>query len=318
MVSRSNNGVRETWTISIGVAIWMVLAILSGINWIRLDLIEVLFLMAPWIIVPAGSVLITPVDRSPLSKFVLRPTLKTPVAAALATSSFFVPAGKLAGALASLWFLLCLVLACDGLLRFWNYRFGSFPQFCFAAGEGYVAVGGAWLVMSRLGLQPTGFVEPIVLLTAVHFHFAGFLSCIFAGLTYDRLRETAWAKPMWAVLLAVTCGPGLLGLAFLIGPKLKLFAAMLLAIGQVGLAIGMVRVAKTQPRGVPKVLLLASALSVAAAMVFAAAWALGEFPLQPMTDLSQMEHIHGVLNAAGFGFLGVLGWKGITLAELRS
>ena len=193
MVSQANNTERESWTISIGFAIWLVLAILSGINWIRLDLIEVLFLMAPWIIVPAGSVLITPVDRSPLSKFVLRPTLKTPVAAALATSSFFVPAGKLAGALASLWFLLCLVFACDGLLRFWSCRFGSFPQFCFAAGEGYVAVGGAWLVMSRLGLQPTGFVEPIVLLTAVHFHFAGFLSCIFAGLTYDRLRETAWA-----------------------------------------------------------------------------------------------------------------------------
>jgi hypothetical protein len=37
-----------------------------------------------------------------------------------------------------------------------------------------------------------------------------------------------------------------------------------------------------------------------------------------MTNLSQMAHIHGVLNAAGFGFLGVLGWKGITSAELRS
>jgi hypothetical protein len=43
-------------------------------------------------------------------------------------------------------------------------------------------------------------------------------------------------------------------------------------------------------------------------MIYAATWALGEYPLQPMTDLSHMERIHGVLNAVGFGGLGLLGW----------
>ncbi len=35
-----------------------------------------------------------------------------------------------------------------------------------------------WLVASRLGVEPLGFDEPIVLLAAVHFHFAGFVTAV--------------------------------------------------------------------------------------------------------------------------------------------
>jgi hypothetical protein len=46
----------------------------------------------------------------------------------------------------------------------------------------YLPIGGAWLVASRLGIQPLGFGDTIVLLTAVHFHFAGFAAPVLAGL----------------------------------------------------------------------------------------------------------------------------------------
>jgi hypothetical protein len=42
-------------------------------------------------------------------------------------------------------------------------------------------VGGAWLVASRLGMRPMGIQEPIGLLTAVHFHFAGFATAMIAA-----------------------------------------------------------------------------------------------------------------------------------------
>lgn len=318
MSSQLNTAKRHTNATSWGISIWLILIVAASFNLIRLNLIELLFLLAPWVIAPTASLLLPPVNGSPLQRLLVRTQWPIFVAAALATSSFLLPAGPVAGALASCWLLVCLAFALDCMIRIWKWRLESFSQVCFAAGEAYIAVGGVWLVMSRLGMQPVGFVEPIVLLTAVHFHFAGFLSCIFAGLTFERLRTTGWVNSLRIVLLAVICGPGLLGLAFLVGPKPKLIAAMLVAIGQIGLAVAMVKIALVSAHGLPKFLLIGSALSVAVGMAFAAMWALGEYPLQPMTDLSQMAHVHGVLNAAGFGFLGLLGWKGIHSSIGRS
>jgi len=62
------------------------------------------------------------------------------------------------------------------LFRSWRRicvcRRQSFPEFCFALGEGYAFVGALWLAASRTGMQLFGFREPIVLLTAIHFHYA--------------------------------------------------------------------------------------------------------------------------------------------------
>jgi hypothetical protein len=98
-----------------------------------------------------------------------------------------------------------------------------------------------------------------------------------------------------------------------------LVAVTLIIIGQCGLAAGMARIGATIFRGTPAsrsapssrisaIFLITAAASVAAAMIFAAIWALGEYPLHPMTDLYHMERIHGVLNSIGFGAIGLLGW----------
>jgi hypothetical protein len=229
-------------------------------------------------------------------------------AALLATVSFFQPAGPSAASLAGAWFLVCVWFALEGLRRVLRYRAQSFTQFCFAAGEAYLIVSGTWFVASRLGLQPIGFQEPIVLLTAVHFHFAGFLSAVFAGLTYERLRETRWGKPLRVALASVVAGPGLLGLAFLVGPKLKLAAVILIVVGQFGLATGMIRVAFGKVNSVARAMLIFSSGCVVAGMVLAASWALGEFPLQAFVELGRMERVHGTLNAIGFGICGLIGW----------
>jgi hypothetical protein len=302
-----------------GTAIWLALAIAANFYWIRLDWIELLFLLAPWVIVPTAISHTPALAKSyPIGVFRSQRWLWF-VAAAICTSSFLHPAGITAALLASCWLLVCVCIAWGGLHRLMTSRAQSYPQFCFAVAEGYIAVGGIWLVMSRAGLHPAGFQEPIVLLTAVHFHFAGFLSSIFAGLTYGWLQSTGWAKPLRVLLLGTIFGPGLLGISFLVGPKLKLIAVTLIVIGQCGLAAGMARFGATLFLGTPisrlasphrlaGLLLATAAACVVAGMVFAALWALGEYPLQPMADLSQMERIHGTLNAAGFGVLGLLGW----------
>jgi hypothetical protein len=298
------------WEVLLGAAVWFGLVAGTWGGWPQLGVIETLFLLAPWIVVPLATSLIPSLDGSD-SPAAPPPALKWIIfaASAFATISFFLPAGILAASFASAWLLVCALFALRGLRRLRRYRAHSFPQFCFAAGEVYLIVGGTWLVASRLGLQPVGFQEPIVLLTAVHFHFAGFLSAVLAGLTYARLRETRWSKPLRAALAGVVVGPGLLGLAFLVGPKVKLAAVILIVAGQIGLATGMSRVALGNVNPVARALLLLSSGCVVAGMVLAASWALGEYPLQSFVELGRMERIHGTLNAIGLGICGLLGWR---------
>jgi hypothetical protein len=293
----------------LGGAVWLGMAAGSWSGWPQLGVIEVLFLLAPWIVIPLANSLIPALDGSePRTVWPLAGKWMIFAAAALATVSFFLPVGVWAASFAGAWLLVCVWFAGRGLRRLWRFRSRSFSQVCFAIGEAYLIVGGAWLVASRLGLQPVGFQEPIVLLTAVHFHFAGFLSAVLAGLTFERLRETRWSKLLGGALPGVIIGPGLLGLAFLVGPQVKLAAVMVIVAGQFGLATGMVRVALRTENPVGRAMLILSSGCVVAGMALAASWALGEYPLQPFVDLGRMERYHGALNALGFGICGLIGW----------
>jgi hypothetical protein len=297
------------WELLLGAAVWVGLVAGTWSGWPQLGVVELLFLLAPWIVVPLANSLIPSLDdthRPTVSRVAVRWIVFA--AAALATVSFFLPTGIFAASGASSWLLVCAFFALRGLRRLWRHGAHSFSQFCFGVGEAYLIVGGTWLVASRLGLQPVGFQEPIVLLTAVHFHFAGFLSAVLAGLTHERLRETRWSKLLGTALTGVVVGPGLLGLAFLVGPKVKLAAVILIVLGQVGLASGMVRVALGNVSPVARAMLLFSSGCVVAGMALAASWALGEYPLQSFVELGRMERVHGTLNAIGFGICGLIGW----------
>jgi hypothetical protein len=292
--------------IFLGFAVWITLAIASFVPGVRLGIIEVLFLLGPCIVVPLGAELVRGAGNSETSA--VRDWVLF-AAALLTTVSFFLDNRTAAAWFASSWLLVCAGFAGDGVRRFVIAGSKSFTQFCFAAGEGYLLVAGAWLVASRAGVQPLAFREPIVLLTAVHFHFAGFASAVLAGLTYERFRESRWRAALQAAILAVVCGPGILGLAFLFGPKVKLVAALLIAVGQFGLAGGMVRVGIAAKERGGRWLLFVAGASVAAGMILAAGWAVGEYPLQAFVNIRQMAEFHGVLNAVGFVLCGLLAWR---------
>jgi hypothetical protein len=293
-------------SILIGAAVWLALALASFAPRVHLGIIEVLFLLGPWIVVPLGADLVRGAGVSRSSAVRDRMLF---AAASLTTVSFFLDNRTVAVWFASAWVLVCAGFAGDGLRRFVNAGRKSFTQFCFAVGEGYLLVAGAWLVASRAGLQLLAFREPIVLLTAVHFHFAGFASAVLAGLTYERFRESRWKTALQPALAAVVCGPAILGLAFMLGPKVKLVAALLIALGQFGLAVGTVRagIAAKNPGG--RWLLFVAGGSVAAGMVLAVVWAIGEYPLEAFVNIRQMAEFHGVLNAIGFVVCGLLGWS---------
>ena len=291
---------------AVGGLIWLIL--LSGVLLSKfwLSIFDLLFLLAPWVVVPLTLSLIPAVhDNRPsrINGTVIRYLLFP--GAVLATASFFLRDGRTAAALTVLWLIANTSLALDGLMRLTRARLQSFQEFCFATGEGYALVGALWLLASRMGLQPVGFHEPIVLLTAVHFHYAGLMGAVLVGLVASSMRTGLLLR------IALSCavlGPGLLGLAFLVGPKLKLAAVGVMVIGECGIAIGTLDVGLASGSGMGGRMLQMGSACVVLGMALAGIWAVGEYPLHTFVNLEQMARYHGVLNSFGFGLCSLGGW----------
>jgi len=282
-----------------GVLIWLIL--LSGVllNKFWLSIFDLLFLLAPWVVVPLTLSLVPVAQYNRPIRYLLFP------GAVLTTTSFFLRDGRTAGALTFLWLFAGMSLALDGLIRLIRTRLQSFQEFCFAIGEGYALVGALWLLASRMGLQPVGFHEPMVLLTAIHFHYAGLMAAVLAGLTAPSTRTPLLLR------IALSCavlGPALLGLAFLVGPKLKLAAVVLVVIGEYGVALGTFRIGLASASGVGGRIPILGSACVIPGMALAGIWAIGEYPLHAFVNLEQMARYHGVLNSFGFGLCSLVGW----------
>ena len=285
---------------------WLVLLACVLLNSFWLSIFDLLFLLAPWVVVPLALNLV-PLQAgrfSRVNELVVRYLLLP--GAALTTVSFFLKDRRPAGALVSLWLLVVVALALDGSERLIRTRLHSFPEFCFAFGEGYALVGGLWLLASRIGLRPFAFREPIVLLTAIHFHYAGLMAAILAGLAASSMRTPLFLR---IVLSCAVIGPGLLGLAFLVGPNLKLAAVGLMVIGECAIAFATYRVGLAEATRIGGRMLLAGSACVIVGMALAAVWALGEYPLHAFVNLVQMARYHGVLNSLGFGLCSLVGWN---------
>lgn len=290
-----------------GGLIWLTL--LGGVllNRLWLSIFDLLFLFAPWVVVPLTLSLVPAAQNNLPSRIdgsVIR-YLPFP-GAILATTSFFLRDGRAAGALTVLWLFVGFSLALDGLRRLIRTRLQSFREFCFAVGEAYALVGAFWLSASRMGLQPVGFHEPIVLLTAVHFHYAGLMAAVLAGLAASSTRTPLLLR------IALSCavlGPALLGLAFLVGPKLKLAAVMLMVIGECGIAFGTFRIGLASASRIGGRMLILGGACVMLGMALAGVWAIGEYPLHAFVNLEQMARYHGVLNSFGFGLCSLVGWN---------
>ena len=297
-----------------GALIWCGLLLVAQAGEVYLTWIELLFLLAPLVVVPLGLHLTGQIESglpTSLPERIAR-SIQGPAALLVVASFFFAP-GVVAAALASSWIVFCGLLAAGGLLRTLRGAFGRLDSLCPALAFLYSLVGAAWLVASRLGLNPMGFQEPVVLLTAVHFHFAGFAAVLLARSVTKRVLadppRSKWAVALFRIVMAgVLIGPGMLAMGFVVGPRVKLAAALVLALSEIGLAISIVLALNRVTRFSAQLFLTIAAASVAFSMALAAVWAIGEYPLQQFVNLDQMERFHGTANALGFTLCGLLGW----------
>ncbi len=292
----------------IGAGAWLLIAFAGRISpTLDRSWIELLFLFAPLVIVPLGLELTRrldyPVPAPRMEK--LAAGIQLPAALATALSFYSLPQSVIVG-LAALWLAFVLLLAMERLWRILRTRSRSLDELSALLAVAYLALGAAWFLASRRGWHPLDFREPIVLLTAVHFHYAGFAAAILVRALEHILERGFVSSLLFPVAAAGALGgPALLAAGFVIGPTLKLAAALLVALGEIALAACFVVLIPGVTEASARIFLFVSAASVVVAMCLAAQWAFGEFPRQPFLDIARMAAWHGSLNAFGFTFCGL-------------
>jgi hypothetical protein len=340
--SFARNDKSDVWTqkwaagwATAGAAAWAGLAVLARMGIARIGVIELMFLFAPLVIVPLGMEL----GRlhglgSGLGRALaaMAQTLQ-PLGAVLAVVAVCLPPGGRAGFVAAGWMVVCGLIAGAGAVELAAVVFGSaagmenltgqapgatpavvvtaIPKIAGCVARLDLAVGGAWLMASRLGWRPMGIQEPIGLLTAVHFHFAGFATAMIAGALLQFAEERfdgvllRWLRGIVVLVIGM---PFVVAAGFVISPALKMVAAMMFSASVFVLA-GFVWMCSARVEdGTARLFLRAGAGAVFVGMALSGTYAAADFLKSSFLPIPRMASTHGVLNAVGFCLCGLLGW----------
>jgi len=167
----------------------------------------------------------------------------------------------------------------------------------------YPAVGAGWWLAARQGWTPLSFAEPILSLTAAHFHHAA-LTPLAAAILLSRQGGSR------ALTLALCALPPLVGLGIAFSPALELAAAVSFAGALVALSIHQLAYSRRVFARSPLAggLLGAGALFLVAGMALAAWYAVGQYTGLDAPSIPTMVQTHAVLNGGGFGATTLLGW----------
>jgi hypothetical protein len=275
----------------------------------------IILLLAALVLVPLGLRLSDDPGRGPRTQQLLAAAQwLQPAAAILLGASFALSQAWPAAALAMPWFLVTLLLAGVGVSDARRRGWWLDGQAGLTAALLFIPVGGGWAVISRAGLRPQDFSSEIVLLTAVHFHYAGFVLPIVAGLVVRSLRERNVVSRSGTttldrlMLAAIILGVPLVGVGISLSPHIEVAAAMLLAVGCTVLAMRQIQAAISLKNATALALLSVSSLSLISGMVLAAIYAFGEFTGRAWIDIPTMVRTHGVANVFGFATCGLVGW----------
>src|SRR6266567_425453 len=137
----------------VGGVVWVALLGLSSLGQLPLATIELIFLLAPLVIIPLGlRVVASSRTHNPGNSHNTWAQPLQPFGATLAILSFCFSPGIGACLLASGWLIVCSIIGLCGLLRLWRDWFKSVEQICSSVGLLYLPVDGAGLVASRLGM----------------------------------------------------------------------------------------------------------------------------------------------------------------------
>jgi len=299
----------ERWTASMslfGAAVWCGFAVLAGVHRVHLGIIELLFLLAPLVIVPLGLELAHSLDEKDIVPLPTRRGIQV-VATVAACVSMTIPPGRTAALVALIWFLQCAVLTYSRL----GHRHKNCPISSRIAELAFVdlLLGAAWLVVSRASWRPVGFQEPIILLTAVHFHYSGFATALLASPTLRSFETRGTdARSLRLLLVTIVLLSFAVAVGFVFSPLLRFAAAVALSLGVTAMAIVWLRLSRNFENVHARFFLRFAACAVVVALSLSSVYAASEYFGKGWITVPRMANTHGVLNGLGFVLTGLLAW----------
>jgi hypothetical protein len=267
--------------------------------------IVLLFLVAPLIVVPLGLRSIERANDRRTDRLMRLAILSSVPSAITLAIAFALTPGLASGSLAIPWLVTTGLAAGSAILGFTRdpARLRLTPRRAMDAATGFLFVGAAFALADRADLRPFDFSATIILLTAVHFHFAGF-ALVLAGALAWRARP----GPAFGLALGLlVVGIPLTALGFFGLPLVAWFGVILVASGAIAVAIETLALSRGMSRGAGALATVAGValmVSMPLAVIYSTGAVLGVVWL----DVPTMARLHGSLNALGFALPAMLAW----------
>ena len=297
---------------AVGFVVWVLMLLTVTSDSHETELIHKIVFFAMLVIVPLALSLIPAGDEEANAGLYRAAVTVQPVAAVVTIASFFFEKGLVSASLSSTWLIVSALLALFGLTRLVARGVLPVQEASVDAGLLYLPVASVWLVIYRFGVQPFDFGETIILLTVVHFHFAGFAAPIIAGMVGRMLAATTNPprRIFSLTVVFIVAAMPLIAAGITFSPWLGLIGTLLLSAGLVILAVLTLRFVVPAIASLSaRLLLLLAALSSCTAMLLACLYAYSIVARTLILRIPTMAMTHGLLNAFGFTACSLLAWS---------
>lgn len=232
-------------------------------------------------------------------------------AAMILVVAFLSPKGWMAGAFAFPWLCVTVWQFYVGVNQ-WQKHGNLAWNAAQSGGRIFLVVGGLWTMSDRLNCQPLGFSPDIVLLTGVHFHYAGLFFPMLIGLVAQKWPHKMANAAAWLALASVP----LTAIGITLTQVSQIYWVETVAAGTVALAgwmaaIWYLRVAvkdNTLPL-LTRFCWFIVGFSLLFSMTLALGYAIRPYYAFDILQIPTMRAWHGTVNAFGVAFAGMLGWS---------
>ena len=301
--------VKQLWPVLVGLALWLVAVAVKWPSLFQEEWARLILAFAPLVLVPLGL----PIYRGSKAKgrakaaWSLIEATTLPTAALFGFAIVFMEAGHLSALLVVPWLLLTACLSVLGVMRVREHCCGRLGELCQDVALVFIVVGSGWALLDRLSIRPLDFQPVIVLLTAIHFHYAGFVLPLVAGiLLQDEKGLFARIAGIGTIVGIPLVAIGITATQMQWGHPLETLSAWVL--GGSGLIVAYLLVRQALKSGpYVRVLWSIAGVSLGASMVLAILYGSRPFMEVSWLDIPHMRALHGTANALGFALCGLVG-----------
>jgi hypothetical protein len=261
-------------------------------------LAEAMLALAAVLVVPLALPLLLRDDRSgAMSPLYRAARASVRVSGPLLAIGIFLRGQRIAFAFAAPWIVACVLVALYGAGRFLTTPRKRIEESMLDLGALYLPVGAMWAFAYVANLPVMGFANTQALLTAAHFHYAGFGACVVLGMLGRSVRSVFYAP----TAIVHGAGVALVAIGITASHTVERFAAWALACAFI--TGGLLLMSLRRP-----LLMLTGAITLLSGAL-AIHFASGGFAALSADRFARMIRFHGVPNALGFVLLSIVAFR---------